>query len=125
MISSTLGCEVRQELYLTNQYEKARQDVGLFYDLSIAHFAFSFEFFVPSGQYWKMLKSCTAATRFIQTYDQFDDVIRLSFKKAKEIIKIFFIQYLTDGFKCSDPLSLLFIQLGYHEFIRTLHQIND
>ncbi len=31
MISSTLGCEVRQELYLANQYEKARQDVGLFF----------------------------------------------------------------------------------------------
>ena len=31
MISSTLGCEVQQELYLANQYEKARQDVGLFY----------------------------------------------------------------------------------------------
>ena len=31
MISATPGREVRQELYLNTQYEKARQDVGLFY----------------------------------------------------------------------------------------------
>ncbi len=30
MISATPGREVRQELYLETQYEKARQDVGLF-----------------------------------------------------------------------------------------------
>ena len=30
MISATPGREVRQELYLNTQYEKARQDVGLF-----------------------------------------------------------------------------------------------
>ena len=35
MISATPGREVRQELYLNTQYEKARQDVGLFYDLAI------------------------------------------------------------------------------------------
>ena len=34
MISSTPGCEVRQELYLSNTYKKARQDVGLFYFLN-------------------------------------------------------------------------------------------
>ena len=33
MISATPGREVRQELYLNTQYEKARQDVGLFYYL--------------------------------------------------------------------------------------------
>ena len=31
MISATPGREVRQELYLDTQYEKARQDVGLFH----------------------------------------------------------------------------------------------
>lgn len=31
MISATPGREVRQELYLNHRYEKARQDVGLFY----------------------------------------------------------------------------------------------
>jgi len=31
MISATPGREVRQELYLNTQYEKARQDVGLFF----------------------------------------------------------------------------------------------
>ena len=35
MISATLGREVRQELYLNTKYEKARQDVGLFYALSL------------------------------------------------------------------------------------------
>jgi len=34
MISATPGREVRQELYLDTQYEKARQDVGLFYCLN-------------------------------------------------------------------------------------------
>jgi len=34
MISATPGREVRQELYLNTQYEKARQNVGLFYCLS-------------------------------------------------------------------------------------------
>ena len=52
MISSTLGCEVRQELYLANQYEKARQDVGLFfiiYKCLISLFVSNFGF--QSGQY--------------------------------------------------------------------------
>jgi hypothetical protein len=35
MISATSGREVRQELYLNTQYEKARQDVGLFYFLDV------------------------------------------------------------------------------------------
>ncbi len=35
MISATPGREVRQELYLNTQYEKARQDVGLFYVLNL------------------------------------------------------------------------------------------
>ena len=43
MISSTLGCEVRQELYLANQYEKARQDVGLFLSSINVSFRFSFQ----------------------------------------------------------------------------------
>jgi len=30
MISAPLGREVRQELYLNTQYEKARQKVGIF-----------------------------------------------------------------------------------------------
>jgi len=77
--------------------------------------------FFPSGQYWKMSYSCSAETRCIQTYDQFDDEIMLSFKKSEEIIKIFFIQYLADGLKRSDSLSLLFIQLGYYELIRIFY----
>ena len=43
MISSTLGCEVQQELYLANQYEKARQDVGLFLSSMNVSFRFSFQ----------------------------------------------------------------------------------
>ena len=35
MISATPGREVRQELYLNTQYEKARQDVGLFLFMNI------------------------------------------------------------------------------------------
>ena len=31
MISATSGREVRQDLYLNTQYEKARQDAGFFY----------------------------------------------------------------------------------------------
>ena len=51
MISSILGCEVRQELYLANQYEKARQDVGLFLSSMNASFHFSFQNLGSNGQY--------------------------------------------------------------------------
>jgi len=40
-------------------------------------------FYSKVGNTQKMLESCLAETRYIQTYDQFDDVIMLSFKKIK------------------------------------------
>ena len=46
MISATPGREVRQELYLNTQYEKARQDVGVFYCPDI----------YKSGSYKKLLE---------------------------------------------------------------------
>ena len=53
MISSTLGCEVQQELYLANQYEKARQDVGLFLSSMNVSFRFSFQ---NLGSKWAIRK---------------------------------------------------------------------
>ena len=80
MISSTLGCEVRQELYLANQYEKARQDVGLF--LSAINVSFHFSFRILGSKVGNTLKNCLAETIYLQIHDLFDAVIGLRFRKC-------------------------------------------